>query len=102
MQHLPTDITVDHINRDGLYNCKTNLRLVDKTIQIINQGMRENNKSGMTGVFFDKKWRDGGHCCRYSSKKYADARTRAIEHRQKMMRELPRYNEALCLDDPQA
>jgi len=114
MKHIPTEITADHINRNCLDNRKINLRLVNKTIQIINQGMRENNTSGVTGVSYYKKsgvwvahWRDssGNRCFKwFSSKKYGNdiARTRAIEHRQRMIQSLPHYREALCLDDAEA
>jgi len=62
----------------------------------------------MMGVCYDKgygawvtQWKDidGNRCSKsFSSNKYANARTRAIEHRQKMIRELPHYVEALHLD----
>jgi len=110
MRHILSDITVNHINRNSLDNRKSNLRLVNQRIQSINHGIKSNNTSGMTGVNYYKKsklwvaqWYEGdGNWCHkcFSSKKYGNniARTRAIEHRQKMMRELPHYREALQLD----
>jgi len=45
---------VDHINRNGLDNCKINLRLVNQKIQSINHGCQVNNNSGVTGVSYYK------------------------------------------------
>lgn len=50
----------DHINRDTLDNRKSNLRIVNKSMNAINADIRPNNTSGVTGVSFDKhanSWR---------------------------------------------
>jgi len=88
--------------------------LVDKTKQCINQSMKSNNKSGVTGVSYDKRggnwvatWQDteGNQCCKwFASKKYTNdiAKAMAIEHWAWMIWSLPHYVEALQLDGPQA
>lgn len=51
---------VDHINRDPADNSFQNLREVSRQCNIRNNGMSKRNKSGITGVTFDKeleKWR---------------------------------------------
>jgi hypothetical protein len=52
--------TIDHIDRNTLNNCRTNIRFATFREQTINQGMRRNNTSGVKGVCWDKthnKWR---------------------------------------------
>jgi len=56
MGFTPTKfLTGDHINRDKLDNRKENLRTVNKTTQSINQGIRQNNTSGTTGLSYNKR-----------------------------------------------
>lgn len=51
---------IDHINRDGLDNRKSNLRYSTKSQNRANVGIRKDNTSGYKGVCLDKrrgKWR---------------------------------------------
>ena len=55
----PKDLVVDHINRVKHDNQKENLRVVDRTLNEVNKGLKSNNTSGKTGVYFDssrQKW----------------------------------------------
>jgi len=48
---------VDHINLDSLDNCRSNLRVTDRTGNMRNRRRRRTNRSGFKGVSFFK--RDG-------------------------------------------
>lgn len=49
---------IDHKNRNIFDNRRCNLRIADKRINAINSKIRENNKSGVIGVF----WRKDRNC----------------------------------------
>jgi hypothetical protein len=46
--------SIDHINGDKMDNRKSNLRVCDKSKNMMNKGALKNNKSGFKGVHFDK------------------------------------------------
>lgn len=57
---VPDKMVIDHINRDKLDNRRENLRVVSQRENVWNASLRQNNKSGVAGVFYDKKaerWR---------------------------------------------
>jgi hypothetical protein len=46
---------VDHIDRNRLNNRKSNLRVTTQQVNVINRGLRSDNKFNHVGVHFDKK-----------------------------------------------
>lgn len=56
--NAPTDVVVDHIDRDTLNCQKSNLRLTTQQMNIFNRGSQRNNTSGNRGVYLSKtgKW----------------------------------------------
>ena len=80
----PGYANIDHIDRNPLNNCRTNIRFATQREQRINQGMRRTNTSGVTGVSWDtrdNKWRaviDGKSVGLYETfEKACEARTQA-------------------------
>ena len=51
----PEGLMIDHINRIPLDNRKDNLRTVTNQQNMMNTGIRSDNTSGFTGVYWDKK-----------------------------------------------
>lgn len=46
---------VDHWDRDGLHNWRGNLRVVCQSTNAFNGKMRRNNRSGVRGVYYEKR-----------------------------------------------
>ena len=57
---IPKGLVVDHIDRNKLDNRRKNLRIVTQKENCQNMSSKPSNKSGVPGVFFDKRaqrWR---------------------------------------------
>jgi hypothetical protein len=55
----PEDMVIDHINRDKLNNCRSNLRIATQQQNSMNRSKTKRNKSGVIGVSWHKgakKW----------------------------------------------
>lgn len=56
----PDGMDVDHINRNRLDNRRSNLRICNRAINLLNKGPEPSNTSGYRGVYLDKRngrWR---------------------------------------------
>ena len=86
---------IDHINRNRCDNRRSNLRIVDFSINGFNKGKQSNNTSGHVGVSWDKaknKW--ASHIKKHGKKKFLghfDDLQEAIECRKEA--EIEFYNE---------
>ena len=55
----PEDMVIDHVNRDKLNNCRSNLRICTNQQNQMKRGKSKNNKTGVIGVSWHKsseKW----------------------------------------------
>ena len=55
IEDLDPNLVIDHIDRNGLNNSESNLRLVTQTENIWNSRMQHNNTTGHKGVNWHKK-----------------------------------------------
>ncbi|ALH06979.1 putative HNH-family endonuclease [Port-miou virus] len=105
MDHTPTEITVDHVNRDKLDNRKCNLRLATKKMQTMNRDQTrvENGEYIPVGVTKTKfgwqaSWTENGKIKTKSffvSAHGENAKNLAIQERAKAIRKCWDHREAL-------
>jgi len=68
---LDTSHFIDHIDGDGLNNCRSNLRAATNAQNLHNRGKQRNNTSGHKGVSWDKS----------RSKWWAEISANGVKHR---------------------
>lgn len=67
--NCPDNMKVDHINHNKLDNRKSNLRICTDLENSKNKGLRKDNKSGVTGVRWDKQKNKWTASIRYNNNK---------------------------------
>lgn len=70
MDAYDLNVQIDHKDRDGLNNQKTNLRLCTQSQNRANTGLFKNNTSGFKGVWYRKERRKWAALLSHNGKKY--------------------------------
>lgn len=92
---VPKGMVIDHINRNKLDNRRCNIRICTQAENVWNRAPGKNNRSGVSGVFFDKRakrWR--AQIYRKSKAIHVgifDSYEDAVAAKEKADREVPRY-----------
>lgn len=90
-------LVIDHIDGDGLNNCKSNLRVVTHTQNMYNSRARKNTSSTFKGVHWNKSRR------RWTCQIRAGLKTRHVGHFKSEIEAASAYNEiASILHGPYA
>jgi hypothetical protein len=78
---------IDHINREKNDNRKGNLRLVTRQQNCMNKSIQSNNKSGITGIYWDKQREKWVGSLTYKGNKYQkrfNTKNKAIKYRKSL------------------
>lgn len=75
----PGELEIDHINRIRSDNRIENLRLLNRSQNCMNVGMKKSNKSGVAGVFFHKQSQRWEFCARVNGSNKTIGRFARIE-----------------------
>jgi len=88
---------IDHINSDKLDSRANNLREISNSDNIFRAGIRKNNSTGVTGVFFNKSSRTWSArlCCNWVNEGLGTFKTKGEAVKARKDAELKRHSKSL-------